>query len=182
MSEISCFYYHSDEEERQAFLQFISLVQYHKEVWCGEVHSLSNDEVVKKSVKNEAICGGEAKMCSPGGSAVAWILVMAMLSLVTQPSYPARYNHQERYNQACEMLIAIDEPLYRSQGQDLAKIKQLAKDHVNEINKIYHKVPTTNITQAFSFLSSGHLKTCWHLSHVNSCKGQYHTIKGYFKS
>jgi len=77
-------------------------------------------------------------MCSPGGSAVAWILVMAMLSLVTQPSYPARYN-QDGYNQACEMLIAIDEPLYRSQGQDLAKIKQLAKDHVNEINKIYHK-------------------------------------------
>ena len=116
-------------------------------------------------------------MCSPGGSAVAWILVMAMLSLVTQPSYPARYN-QDTYNQACEMLIAIDEPLYRSQGQDLAKIKQLAKDHVSEINKIYHKVPTTNITQAFSFLSSGHLKTCWDLSHVNSCKGQYQTIKG----
>ena len=90
-------------------------------------------------------------MCSPGGSAVAWILVMAMLSLVTQPSYPARYSHQDsRYNQACEMLIAIDEPLYRSQGQDLAKIKQLAKDHVSEINKIYHKVPR-NITQASTF-------------------------------
>jgi disintegrin and metalloproteinase domain-containing protein 17 len=40
---------------------------------------------------------------------------------------------------ACEMLIAIDEPLYAHMGRDLRNATDLAVDMVNRLNDIYHR-------------------------------------------
>ena len=42
-------------------------------------------------------------------------------------------------DQACQMLIAIDEPLYMHYGQNLTLVKDLARDLVRRLNEIYHR-------------------------------------------
>ena len=46
----------------------------------------------------------------------------------------------EDRNLACEMLIAIDEPLYRTvYKQNTTKTTEMAEDYIRRINKIYQK-------------------------------------------
>ena len=42
-------------------------------------------------------------------------------------------------DQACQMLIAIDEPLYAHYGRNLTHVKGLARDMVKRLNEIYHR-------------------------------------------
>ena len=47
--------------------------------------------------------------------------------------------HENR-NLACEMLIAIDEPLYRTvYKENITKTTDMAEDYIRRINKIYQK-------------------------------------------
>ena len=46
----------------------------------------------------------------------------------------------EDRNLACEMLIAIDEPLYRTiYKENTTKTTDMAEDYIRRINKIYQK-------------------------------------------
>ena len=46
----------------------------------------------------------------------------------------------ENRNLACEMLIAIDEPLYRTiYKENTTKTADMAEDYIRRINKIYQK-------------------------------------------
>ena len=45
----------------------------------------------------------------------------------------------QKLDQACEMLIAFDEPLFRHYNQDLNRIKDLAREEVKLLNDIYHR-------------------------------------------
>ena len=47
--------------------------------------------------------------------------------------------HENR-NLACEMLIAIDEPLYRTiYKENITKTTDMAEDYIRRINRIYQK-------------------------------------------
>ena len=49
-------------------------------------------------------------------------------------------------NLACEMLIAIDEPLYRTiYKENVTKTTEMAEEYIRRINKIYQRYEKTNI-------------------------------------
>ena len=44
-----------------------------------------------------------------------------------------------RKNQACEMLVVIDETLYVSYGSDVDRIINLVDEHIDDLNRIFHR-------------------------------------------
>ena len=61
------------------------------------------------------------------------LIVLFVLSFLTSGGGEPR-------NLACEMLIAIDEPLYRTiYKENVTKTNEMAEDYIRRINKIYQK-------------------------------------------
>ena len=61
------------------------------------------------------------------------LIVLFVLSFLTSGGGESR-------NLACEMLIAIDEPLYRTiYKENVTKTTEMAEDYIRRINKIYQK-------------------------------------------
>ena len=44
-----------------------------------------------------------------------------------------------RKNQACEMLIVVDDTLYTSYGSDVEVIVNLVDEHIDELNRIFQR-------------------------------------------
>ena len=44
-----------------------------------------------------------------------------------------------RRSEACDMLIAIDEPLYVTYDRDLANLTKMVQLYVKQLNEIYHR-------------------------------------------
>ena len=44
-----------------------------------------------------------------------------------------------RKNMACDMMIAIDEPLYVTYNRDLKNLTKMVKEYVKQLNNIYHR-------------------------------------------
>ena len=42
-------------------------------------------------------------------------------------------------SEACNMLIAIDEPLYVTYNKDLKNLTKMVKTYVKQLNEIYHR-------------------------------------------
>ena len=49
-----------------------------------------------------------------------------------------RRTRGQRRNEACDMLIAIDEPLYVTYDRDLTNLTSMAQLYVKQLNEIYH--------------------------------------------
>ena len=45
----------------------------------------------------------------------------------------------QRRNEACDMLIAIDEPLYVTYDRDLKNLTKMVQLYVKQLNEIYHR-------------------------------------------
>ena len=46
---------------------------------------------------------------------------------------------QLKRNEACDMLIAIDEPLYVTYNRDLRNLTKMVQLYVKQLNEIYHR-------------------------------------------
>ena len=67
-----------------------------------------------------------------------YIFVQLIVSLVL--SFLTLGGGYETRNLACEMLIAIDEPLYHTiYKENITKTTEMAEDYIRRINKIYQK-------------------------------------------
>ena len=45
----------------------------------------------------------------------------------------------QKRTEACDMLIAIDEPLYVTYDRDLTNLTKLVQLYVKQLNEIYHR-------------------------------------------
>ena len=45
----------------------------------------------------------------------------------------------KKRNEACDMLIAIDEPLYVTYNRDLRNLTKMVQLYVKQLNEIYHR-------------------------------------------
>lgn len=52
---------------------------------------------------------------------------------------PKRSWGSKKRNKACDMLIAIDEPLYKTYNRDMENLTAMAVDYVQQLNQIYHR-------------------------------------------
>lgn len=64
--------------------------------------------------------------------------------VVSDARYPnktrtIRSSRGHRRNEACDMLIAIDEPLYKTYNQDLKNLTHMVQLYVKQLNEIYHR-------------------------------------------
>ena len=66
--------------------------------------------------------------------------IMKLLIILYYISEKHRVNcDNQKRTKACEMLIAIDEPLYDLFNGNIQNLTKMAKDHVEELNKLFHK-------------------------------------------
>ena len=75
------------------------------------------------------------------GRLYSHILVQSIVSCIL--SFSSTGGGYEDRNLACEMLIAIDEPLYRTvYKENTTKTMDMAEEYIHRINKIYKRWET----------------------------------------
>ena len=57
---------------------------------------------------------------------------------VPRTRFPRRTSGHRR-SEACDMLIAIDEPLYVTYDRDLKNLTKMVQLYVKQLNEIYHR-------------------------------------------
>ena len=68
-----------------------------------------------------------------------FILKLLILYYISQKHGINCCNQKRTRTEACEMLIAIDEPLYENFNRNFKNLTNLVKLHVQELNNIFQK-------------------------------------------
>ena len=100
------------------------------EIFCHKIFFCNNKIFVKSELKNRS-------NIIPINYFFFFYRIQKRLVRLTRAVSLGQFN--KKRNEACDMLIAIDEPLYVTYNRDLRNLTKMVQLYVKQLNEIYHR-------------------------------------------